>query len=81
MDTYRIGLATIELGCGRKKKQDVIDPSAGVEFYAKVGDEVSIGDPVMRCFNSNQIKLESAAAMLKDCFVVGEKQLKQDLIL
>jgi pyrimidine-nucleoside phosphorylase len=81
MDTYQTGLATIELGCGRKTTDDIIDPSAGIEFFSKIGDEVQVGDPVMRCFNSNQEKLNSTEMMLNDSFTISEKEAKLDLIL
>ena len=81
MDTYQIGLATVELGCGRKTTDDKIDPSAGIEFLSKIGDELQVGDPVMRCFNSNQKKLKSAEMMLKDSFTISEEEVKSDLIL
>ena len=35
MDTLLIGIAHSELGCGRKKLSDNLDPSAGIEFYHK----------------------------------------------
>ena len=46
MDTYKIGLATVELGCGRKKTTDIVDPTAGIEFNKKIGDEVKKGDTI-----------------------------------
>jgi pyrimidine-nucleoside phosphorylase len=60
MNTLLIGLAHCELGCGRKKLSDILDPTAGIEFYHKIGDEVSEGEPLMRLFNTEKDKLDAA---------------------
>lgn len=44
MDTFAIGMLGIELGAGRMKYTDVIDPKAGFVFFKKIGDEVKQGD-------------------------------------
>jgi pyrimidine-nucleoside phosphorylase len=43
-DTMRIGLLAIELGAGRKKVDDVLEPGAGILLKKKVGDRVENGD-------------------------------------
>ena len=57
MNTLSIGWAAVELGCGRKTKTDILDPTAGIEFYCKIGDYIKKGDPIFRCFSSNNEKL------------------------
>jgi len=81
MDTYKIGLATVELGCGRKKTSDAVDSTAGIEFYKKIGDKVTDGDTIYRLFNSDKIKLESAHNVLKNCFLIDETKIEHQLIL
>jgi len=44
IDALEVGLACLELGVGRTKKDDVIDPGAGVVIEAQVGVEVRTGD-------------------------------------
>ena len=74
MDTLNIGWAGVELGCGRRHKNDMLDPTAGIEFQAKIGDEVNEGDPIFRCFNSNENKLNSALNYLQDSVAIGPKK-------
>ncbi len=81
MDTYQIGLATVELGCGRKKTSDTVDPSAGIRFLKKIGDSVDVGEPIFRCFNSNQKKLDNGKAMLTSVVKIADKQTKHNLFL
>ena len=44
MDTEKIGLVSTLLGAGRKTKDDVPDPGAGLRIYKKTGDRVRPGD-------------------------------------
>lgn len=41
VDAYTIGNFVCDLGAGRKKKEDTIDPTVGIACYKKVGDKVS----------------------------------------
>ncbi len=79
MDTYQIGIATVELGSGRKRSDDVVDPTSGIEFYAKIGDEVQVGSPIFRCFNSDKAKLEQASAILHRSVQIGSQPVSHQL--
>jgi pyrimidine-nucleoside phosphorylase len=46
MNTYDIGMAALELGAGRRSKEDVIDPVAGIILTKKTGDLVSSGETI-----------------------------------
>jgi len=81
MDTYKIGMSILEMGGGRKKTTDIIDPTAGVEFFKKVGDHVEAGETVYRCFNSDKAKLEVGTKILESSFETGSSASKQELIL
>lgn len=80
MDTLNIGWAAVELGCGRRKKDDILDPTAGVEFMAKIGNKVQKGDPLFRCFNSNENKLNSALNYLLDSARIGSEKKTHTLL-
>jgi thymidine phosphorylase len=79
MNTKLIGLANSELGCGRKELADVLDPTAGMEFYHKIGDQVTEGEPLIRLFNSNSEKLQTALTMLSTSVVIGEEHVDHRL--
>ena len=81
MNTLLIGLSHCELGCGRKKLSDTLDPTAGIEFYHKIGEQVFEGEPLMRLFNSNSAKLHKAVNLLKKAVIIDETELKHHLIL
>jgi pyrimidine-nucleoside phosphorylase len=47
IDTLKLGIAAMHLGAGRAKKEDKIDPSAGIMIYKKVGDLIKPNDIVL----------------------------------
>lgn len=58
MDNYEIGMASLELGAGRMKKEDIIDPKAGIIFYPKIGNKINKGDLIAEIFTDKQEKIE-----------------------
>jgi pyrimidine-nucleoside phosphorylase len=47
MNTETIGKILVELGGGRKKTSDTIDPGVGMVFHRKLGSFVQAGDPIL----------------------------------
>ena len=43
-DPLELGLSALELGAGRKRKEDTIDPAVGIELAKNRGDRVRRGD-------------------------------------
>jgi pyrimidine-nucleoside phosphorylase len=46
MDTEALGRILIELGGGRKKASDTVDPAVGLVFHRKLGSKVQAGDTI-----------------------------------
>ena len=44
MDAYRFGKLSLDLGGGRRTKEDPIDPKVGIVLKKKIGDDVKVGD-------------------------------------
>src|SRR5699024_3174964 len=57
IDAYKIGLASLELGAGRKAKNDEIDPLAGIILNKKVVDPVESGEPLLTCLTNDETRL------------------------
>lgn len=51
INAQRLGLAVIEMGGGRKKIGDPIDPSTGIEFLKRIGDPVEKDEPIANVFS------------------------------
>jgi pyrimidine-nucleoside phosphorylase len=50
MNAEQLGMALIELGGGRKKLDDQVDHSVGLEMLVRLGDRVEKGQPLVRVF-------------------------------
>ena len=64
MDTYQIGMASLELGAGRRTKEDVIDHKAGIIFYKKIGDYLIKNEVICELYSDSQSKIESAGQII-----------------
>lgn len=57
IDTFEIGIASLELGAGRFQIEDKIDPKAGIIFYPKVGHKVAKGELIAEIFTDKKEKV------------------------
>jgi pyrimidine-nucleoside phosphorylase len=64
INTYQIGMASLELGAGRKTKTDIIDPKAGMVFYKKIGDRVRKGELICELHSEVESKIKLAEEMI-----------------
>ena len=69
-----VGMASLLTGAGRETKDDVLDLSAGLIVYRKVGDRVRKGDAIATVYSSDGKKLESAAAKLLDAYEFSQEE-------
>lgn len=72
MDAYKIGMASLELGAGRKTKEDNIDPAAGIELKRKVGAEIKKGETLAVGFTNNRESIDIAVDLLADAFSIRQ---------
>ena len=70
MDTKMIGFALSQLGAGRPYKYSNIDPTSGVEFYKKIGDEINPETPAFKIFSKNKQKLLIAEKKIKSAYYI-----------
>jgi pyrimidine-nucleoside phosphorylase len=69
--TRRIGVLATELGAGRQKADDVIDPRAGIVFKKKIGDRVERGETLAILYTEREAVVERAQRELESCIHVG----------
>jgi thymidine phosphorylase len=72
IDTRAVGVAVIELGGGRRRASDAIDPSVGFDRLAGLGAHVSGSDPLARVHAADAAAADRAAAALRAAYAVGE---------
>lgn len=70
IDAEGIGKAACALGAGRLRKEDPIDPSAGILLLRKTGDAVEPGAKLAEVHGSSPGIVEQTASALMDCFEI-----------
>lgn len=81
-DTEKIGVAGIVIKAGRAKTTDVIEPTAGIEFHVKIGDEVKAGDTVFTLHGDDVDLLKTAVPLLNSAINISLPKIsKPSLIL
>jgi len=81
LDAMKIGLASQHTGAGRERKEDEIDMSAGILFYKKRGDHVTLGENICKIFGNDMKKLHNALEEIRIAVKIGsEKSEKAPLI-
>lgn len=63
-DAAAVGKVAMELGAGRHRKEDKIDPSVGIESFVTVGEKVEDGDKLFTVHSRTAAQSEAAAAEL-----------------
>lgn len=77
INAENIGYASMLLGAGRQKKNDVIDFGAGCIMKKKVGDWVDQGDVIGEIhwsFSDNH-KIEYITKLIQDALIVADKRM------
>jgi len=60
LDAGTLGRALLELGAGRAKASDAVDPAVGVDGLRKVGQEIRAGEVLLRIHARTQSAAEAA---------------------
>jgi pyrimidine-nucleoside phosphorylase len=82
MDSENIGLTAVLLGAGREKKEDNIDPAAGIVISAKTGDFVKHGELLATLFSNDKSRLDGAETRYLSAVSIGaQKPAAQPMIL
>jgi pyrimidine-nucleoside phosphorylase len=74
IDSEALGIAALILGAGRRTKEDVIDPSAGLVVDAYLGEVIEAGGPPSVMLNHSlppgDRRVAEARAMIENAFVI-----------
>ncbi|MBO5858227.1 MAG: thymidine phosphorylase [Clostridia bacterium] len=70
MNTEGVGSVCVALGAGRQRKEDDIDPSAGIVIEKKTGDKIEKGDVIATLYCSDEA-----------LFDVAEKQYRESVFI
>jgi len=74
IDSEKLGIAALVLGAGRRTKDDVIDPSAGLVIDAYLGEVIEAGAPpqimLQHSLPATDGRIAQARAMITEAFVI-----------
>lgn len=77
MNTEQCGIASVELGAGREKKEDSIDYSAGIVLNKQIGDFVNKGETIATLYSSGEEKCKIAQKTLREAITIGKEKPNQ----
>jgi thymidine phosphorylase len=73
VEPRRIGRGILELGGGRVRIEDRIDPAVGFVITVKPGDTVRSGDPIASVFARDDAGVAGGLAALGEAIVIGNE--------
>lgn len=81
IDSYQVGMSALELGAGRRTKEDIIDHKAGIVFKVKIGDKVSSKNVIAELHTDDKSNLESASERLLGSLVISKEPVKSPKLI
>ena len=81
LDAGKVGKAGLELGIGRKQKEDPIDYRVGLIFNKKIGDKVKNGDILAYVHANSPEKAIECIDNIKAAYKIGDKKISKENII
>ncbi|NMB83143.1 MAG: thymidine phosphorylase [Ignavibacteria bacterium] len=76
IDSFEMGMASLELGAGRMTMEDKIDPKAGIIFYPKIGQKISKGELIAEIFTDKKLSINPFKKKIISAISLSEKKTK-----
>jgi pyrimidine-nucleoside phosphorylase len=74
VDAYSIGIASVNLGAGRKYLGESIDPAVGIIIHKKIGNTVKKNEPIATVLYNQPHQLNDSIDLIKQAFVIGSRK-------
>ncbi len=81
MNSYEIGMGSLELGAGRKSIEDIIDPTAGISLKKKVGDKILKGETILTGYTNKPATIETVTKQLYGAVKISVEQPEPELLV
>lgn len=76
IDALAIGLASMRLGAGRARKEDVVSFGAGIEILKKPGQAVERGEAILRLLADDPARFDGAVELIEPAVTVGREPVE-----
>jgi thymidine phosphorylase len=81
VDAEAIGRASADLGAGRRRKGEQVDPAVGLVLRAKIGDRIARGEVVGQVHARDEASADAASAATLEALTLVEGEIERpDLI-
>jgi len=77
IDALEVGLACVDLGVGRRRKEDAIDPAAGLLIRAPTGTRVERGRPLVTVHAKSEELIQSVTARLRSAWRLSQSPVER----
>lgn len=74
MNSFEIGMGSLELGAGRRTKEDDIDPTAGIILNKKIGDKIEKGETILAAYTNKPTVIDTVTEQLYGAVEIAEEQ-------
>jgi pyrimidine-nucleoside phosphorylase len=81
IDALEVGLCSVQLGAGRQKVTDRIDPSAGIIFHVQRGEKVQKGAPVFSIYTNKENTLDIIFKRLEKAVHISATEMSTSPII
>ncbi len=72
LDAELLGRASVALGAGRDRVEDVVDPGVGIVVKARPGDALAVGDAVLELHYRDVARRDAAIPLATRAMTVGD---------
>ena len=72
INAEQVGMASVRLGAGREKADDMLDYGAGIVLKKTVGDAVQKGEVIAELYGASAEKCRDAESVLHGAFRYGD---------
>jgi pyrimidine-nucleoside phosphorylase len=73
VDPLSLGLASIELGAGRTRADQTVDPAVGLLLRATKGERIEVGAPLVEVHARTREAVTAVTTRVKNAFVIAER--------
>jgi pyrimidine-nucleoside phosphorylase len=81
LDAELVGLSAVELGAGRSRKEDSVDPAAGLLLRKRVGDPVRQGEVLAELHADSEARLDAGEARFRAAVAIGPAPAAGELVI
>lgn len=73
LDARALGLLAVDMGAGRRAKEDEVDPVGGIVLAGHLGDRIEAGQPLATLHTQRTGRLDEFTARLREAITFGEE--------